>query len=1073
MADRQASELDEVLPKPTKIFLTNFLQGKDELEDRLEKSHVFVSSLVIGLSEREIHDALIQAVCKGIKEQEDIYLGLLYTILTDQINAPKAYRDLSFVSRDGLGSVVNKIHCIFSEKFSKLLELPKAQMLWLLGEMMKNHILNLEPVIYILLRQIAGGDLSQGNITYTENVLKLLRANRAWLDKNLGTLQVVIYTFVRIIEDHESARFKILRQAEIDFCIQLIREHFAECMAIGKDFVRLLQNIFRIPEFMQLWKDILYRPQSLCTQFQGLEQLLMTRTHRKFLQSRITPDMENKIAFLALKVKFGQQKRYQDWFFKQYLSASENQTLLPDLVRFICGVIHPPNEILGSEVIPRWAIVGWLYTAGQNPVSQANMKLSLFFDWLFFQGDKDNIMNIEPAILLMHNSVRTHPSITYILLDFICRMSTQYCPQHVHLTKLGIFNSFRSVLDKRVVSSLAPILKSHKIHQQLKQLLVETLPSFLEPNRPEESVKVDSPPHSPSNDKDYSLDSTTLLPQTIEDEIITDEAVFSDEDDDEKIPPPPPSQVDPVTEKKFLSAPSSASFRPITIKEEDFKLKTEITKHHQFDGVDVTDLEEFQNLDSNLLKDNVLKLQNQKNESSEAMEAIISNIESMGDFDEEIASPLCVCLANVLADELSLPVMPSDHYKLTEDVAEKAIESKLDKPQYVIFRSICALSKNDINLENIYTLLNGIHEIDRKIGYHFLFFLKACYKDDEKLSVYEDYVNFFKDRTLKSVLLQDLKICYEYDPHLFMFLIESMFKRFKNQLVGNEEIIRMLVSTIHPDEMNSLISNILMGNLSIIGENQVVSLLESSLSWTSFEQSFLWQLILAEKTPAEMCVGILPLVDEKKHYEPLNQLLLILRSESPHLEIIKPILCMKLDGCGKKFSLCLFKTWCQEDARELAHVIAQMLSKNVTKKSKSQKFNPSVEQILCHLNNFYNHCVEVNDMKLFQYESLRYALTNAKKSITDTNTKTKCKSLLSEFNELPDRMTRKRKTKRLTRNTKNVGKLAKSNSSDSSESENEDEASEEDSEDENNVQSQNPPSKKRKKSKTLSSEDED
>jgi len=30
----------------------------------------------------------------------------------------------------------------------------------------------------------------------------------------------------------------------------------------------------------------------------------------------------------------------------------------------------------------------------QNPVSQTNMKLALFFDWLFYHGDKDNIMNI-------------------------------------------------------------------------------------------------------------------------------------------------------------------------------------------------------------------------------------------------------------------------------------------------------------------------------------------------------------------------------------------------------------------------------------------------------------------------------------------------------------------------------------------------------------------------------------------------------------------------------------------------------------------------------------------------------
>ena len=39
----------------------------------------------------------------------------------------QAYRDLSFVSRDGLGLVVKEVHDILSQKFQKLIDLPKAQ----------------------------------------------------------------------------------------------------------------------------------------------------------------------------------------------------------------------------------------------------------------------------------------------------------------------------------------------------------------------------------------------------------------------------------------------------------------------------------------------------------------------------------------------------------------------------------------------------------------------------------------------------------------------------------------------------------------------------------------------------------------------------------------------------------------------------------------------------------------------------------------------------------------------------------------------------------------------------------
>ena len=37
---------------------------------------------------------------------------------------------------------------------------------------------------------------------------------------------------------------------------------------------------------------------------------------------------------------------------------------------------------------------------------------------------QDSFYFSEPAMLLMHNSIKTHPSITYGLLEFICKVDT-------------------------------------------------------------------------------------------------------------------------------------------------------------------------------------------------------------------------------------------------------------------------------------------------------------------------------------------------------------------------------------------------------------------------------------------------------------------------------------------------------------------------------------------------------------------------------------------------------------------------------------------------------------------------
>jgi len=385
-----------------------------------------------------------------------------------------------------------------------------------------------------------------------------------------------------------------------------------------------------------------------------------------------------------------------------------------------------------------------------------------------------------------------------------------------------------------------------------------------------------------------------------------------------------------------------------------------------------------------------------------------------------------------------------------------------------------------LSRENLYVLLSSLYEQDAKLGYHFLFYLKASYKDEERFSIYEEYVSYFKTRTLKTLLIQDMKLCYEYDPALFMYLVGPVFKRFQSMTVGNKELIKMLVSAVHPDEMSNIINDLVLGTFSIVGENQVGALLETSLTWSTFEQSCLWQLINAEDTPIEMLVNVLPSLHANKHAETLNRLLIAMRAHSPDVEIIRPVLCINLEGIGKSFSLCLFKSWCFEEARELAHVLAQLLSKPVSgrRKGNAGRHNPTPDQIALHLNQFYQHCRDTNEMALFKFENLRYALTQSKKNIVDPDVKLKCKMLFSEFSDLPDRSTRKRKNQRVTRSGRG---RRKAESSDDSESEDEeesdqslDEAEEEDEEEEEEeIKKPRPPTKKRRKSSKNVSSDED
>jgi hypothetical protein len=143
-------------------------------------------------------------------------------------------------------------------------------------------------------------------------------------------------------------------------------------------------------------------------------------------------------------------------------------------------VIHPTNDMLGSDVLPRWAIIRWLLTTCTNQVALANAKLALFYDWLFFDPTKDNIMNIEPGILLMHRSIKTHPIVSSTLLDFLCRIMKNFCPKDEDKIRNGIHNSFRAILEKRVIviQDLNFLFDFPKLDRELKKMVRENFREF-------------------------------------------------------------------------------------------------------------------------------------------------------------------------------------------------------------------------------------------------------------------------------------------------------------------------------------------------------------------------------------------------------------------------------------------------------------------------------------------------------------------------------------------------------------------------------------------------------------------
>jgi len=132
--------------------------------------------------------------------------------------------------------------------------------------------------------------------------------------------------------------------------------------------------------------------------------------------------------FMVSARRRGNQGRYQAWFASRYLVsppsppapasvASTTTAAVVDTIRFIVAVYRPPGAVLASEVLPRWALVGWLVSLPRSPAGVAAAAAAAVADWASFDPASDSFMAAEPAALLMLQSLPRYAHVTASILE--------------------------------------------------------------------------------------------------------------------------------------------------------------------------------------------------------------------------------------------------------------------------------------------------------------------------------------------------------------------------------------------------------------------------------------------------------------------------------------------------------------------------------------------------------------------------------------------------------------------------------------------------------------------------------
>lgn len=636
----------------------------------------------------------------------------------------------------------------------------------------------------------------------------------------------IILSYCSLIEDHNSPILLSLRNKEVKFIVSLIRERFQDIIPLGRDFIRLLQNVARIPEFNLLWKDILNNPKTLNPQFTGVFQMLATRTSRHFIANRITPEIEAKLIFLTSSVKFGNHKKYQDWFQEKYFPTNESQSLRSDVIRFIINAIHPTNELLSSDIMPRWAILGWLLTSCTNPVALTNAKLAVFYDWLCFDAARDNIMNIEPGILVMYHSIKNVPMVSSTCLDFLCRIMKNFFPKGEERIRAGVYNSLRTILDKQVIPNLVPLFESPKLDRDLRLMVRENFKEFM-PTTPTFCVIETQQNHFQIEDTKVPI----KINHNNNSKAASEKKISSTDDDNPKFSD---------EEEEESTDDDDLPLSKVRLKE----------KPGPGEKVDLP----------SALKDSFAKVISTK--TLVDFETFLSDYRANAqalDGDQE-----AYVLANVFSIFKSTIPEKCDLKEL-ENEPEQKLEQLINYPLYGIYKILNQHEEKDKKCSVVLKILTHCYSRLPSMGFLLLFYLKvttrlAALKNNQKVpttfraSVYKLFHQWVSNNSKSSpkidvCLERDLQQMEQYSVNILLWLLTDIYREFETHVVNNSEILKIIVGCIDARNLHDLTCDITQGKTIMFKNDGVLKVIRESLEFETFEQLFFWQLLTAHDVP--------------------------------------------------------------------------------------------------------------------------------------------------------------------------------------------------------------------------------
>lgn len=155
---------------------------------------------------------------------------------------------MKFLSTDGFSIFIFKLKELLETRFFDLKESAQLKIPWIIDKFVRIDFVKIVEVLMITIRNVVYGDLSEKTRSFAEKMFSVLKNNISWVNRQNDIGPLILFKAIRLYSGYcylGEQNAAVVKKILMEVIIEIWRSKKNECISLGRELIRVLQETFR------------------------------------------------------------------------------------------------------------------------------------------------------------------------------------------------------------------------------------------------------------------------------------------------------------------------------------------------------------------------------------------------------------------------------------------------------------------------------------------------------------------------------------------------------------------------------------------------------------------------------------------------------------------------------------------------------------------------------------------------------------------------------------------------------------------------------------------------------------